>query len=95
VDVETSTGMFFQNLNLLFSKYDNDQRRDKTIMGMRQRLLNGYWMGKAPFGYKNARDENNIPIIVKDEKATIIRNIFLWKVNEGLTNTQIVERLPK
>lgn len=95
VDVETSTGMFFQNLNLLFSKYDNDQRRDKTIMGMRQRLLNGYWMGKAPFGYKNARDEKNTPIIVKDEKAKIIRNIFLWKVNEGLTNTQIVERLQK
>ncbi len=93
VDVETSTGMFFQNLNLLFSKYDNDQRRDKTIMGMRQRLLNGYWMGKAPLGYKNARDQNNVPIIIKDEKATIIKNIFLWKVNEGLTNTQIIERL--
>ncbi len=93
VDVETSTGMFFQNLNLLFSKYDNDQRRDKTIMGMRQRLLNGYWMGKAPLGYVNKRDKNNTPIIVQDENASTIRNIFLWKVNEGLTNTQIVERL--
>ncbi len=49
VDMETSTGMFFQNLNLLFSKYDNDQRRDKTIMGMHQHLLNDYWMGKSSF----------------------------------------------
>jgi site-specific DNA recombinase len=95
VDVETSTGMFFQNLNLLFSKYDNDQRRDKTVMGMRQRLINGYWMGKAPLGYKNTRNENNIAVIALDDKAKIIRNIFLWKVNEGLTNTQIVERLQK
>jgi site-specific DNA recombinase len=87
VDVETSTGMFFQNLNLLFSKYDNDQRRDKTVMGMRQRLLNGYWMGRAPIGCKNARYVNNIPIIVFDENAKIIRNIFLRKINEGLSNT--------
>jgi len=95
VDVETSTGMFFQNLNLLFSKYDNDQRRDKTVMGMRQRLINGYWMGKAPLGYKNTKNEHNIAVIALDDKAKIIRNIFLWKVNEGLKNTQIVERLQK
>ncbi|WP_298416626.1 recombinase family protein [uncultured Kordia sp.] len=93
VDVETSTGMFFQNLNLLFSKYDNDQRRDKTIMGMRQRLLNGYWMGKAPLGYKNARDANNAPIIVFDENAKYIKKIFLWKLNESLSNKQILDKL--
>jgi DNA invertase Pin-like site-specific DNA recombinase len=93
VDVEISTEMFFQNLNLLFSKYDNDQRRDKTIMGMRQRLLNGYWKGKAPLGYKNARDENNAPVIVFDESAKFIKKIFLWKLNESLSNKQILDRL--
>lgn len=93
VDTESSTGTFFQNINLLFSKYDNDQRREKTITGMRQRLLSGYWMGVAPLGYENTRNEQNIPIIVPGDKAKIIRNAFLWKANEGVSNVDIVKRL--
>ena len=94
VDTQSSTGTFFQNINLLFSKYDNDQRREKTITGMRQRLLAGYWMGTAPLGYKNARNENNIPIIILDkEKANLIKKAFLWKANEELSNAEIIERL--
>ncbi|WP_430413015.1 recombinase family protein [Kordia sp.] len=94
-DTQTSTGRFYQNLNLLFSKYDNDQRRDKTITGMRHRLLNGYWMGTAPIGYKNTRDEKNIPIIVPSEKAHLVRKAFEWKANENLSNAEIVNRLEK
>ena len=93
VNTDTSTGTFFQNINLLFSKYDNDQRREKTITGMRQRLLNGYWMGVAPIGYKNARNEQNIPIIVKDEKAKFVKKAFMWKLNEEISNAEIIERL--
>ncbi len=89
----TSTGSFFQNINLLFSKYDNDQRREKTIGGMRERLRDGFWMGTAPMGYKNARNEKNIPIILPDEKAKLIRKAFLWKANEGLANAEIVKKL--
>jgi DNA invertase Pin-like site-specific DNA recombinase len=95
VDIESSTGTFFQNINLLFSKYDNDQRREKTITGMRQRLLNGYWMGTAPLGYKNARNEQNIPIIQLSDDAKLIRKAFLWKANENISNVEIVERLKR
>ncbi len=93
VDTESSTGTFFQNINLLFSKYDNDQRREKTITGMKQRLLNGYWMGVAPLGYKNARNEQNIPILELSDKAKLIKKAFLWKASESLTNVEIIEKL--
>jgi len=72
-DKQTSTGRFYQNLNLLFSKYDNDQLRYKTITGMRHRLFNGYWMGTAPIGYKNTRDEKGIPIMIPSDKAHLVR----------------------
>jgi len=93
VDTETSSGSFFQNINLLFSKYDNDLRRDKTITGMQQRLLNGYYLGKAPLGYKNVRNEQNKPIIVLNEDAKFIKKAFLWKANENLANSEIIKRL--
>jgi len=93
VDPETTSGSFFQNINLLFSKYDNDLRRDKTITGMKQRLLNGYYLGKAPLGYENKRDEQDKPIIVLNEDAEYIKKAFLWKANEVLSNSEIIKKL--
>ncbi len=93
VDSDTPTGTFMQNFHLLYSRYDNDIRRDKTITGMRHRLLQGYYMGVAPIGYKNARNEQNIPILLPNEKAEFIRKIFSWKVNQNMTNVEIIDRL--
>ncbi len=93
VDSDTPTGSFMQSFHLMYSKYDNDMRREKTISGMRHRLLSGYWMGVAPLGYKNSRNEQNIPIIVPDEKAPLIKKAFQWKVDENLTNVEIIDRL--
>lgn len=93
MDTKTSTGTFFQNLNLLFSKYDNDQRTEKTKTGMKQRLLQGFYIGNAPIGYKNARDTQNRPILIISEKAKLIRKAFEWKANESLSNVEILKRL--
>lgn len=93
MDTKTSTGTFFQNMNLLFSKYDNDQRKEKTITGMKQRLLQGFYIGNAPIGFKNARDEQNRPILIHSEKAKLIRKAFEWKATESLSNVEILKRL--
>ena len=93
MDTKTSTGTFFQNLNLLFSKYDNDQRTEKTKTGMKQRLLQGFYIGNAPIGFKNARDEQNRPILIHAENAKFVRKAFEWKANESLSNVEIIKRL--
>ncbi|TSE10015.1 recombinase family protein [Aquimarina algiphila] len=93
VDSDTPTGTFMQSFHLLYSRYDNDIRRDKTITGMRHRLMQGYYMGLAPLGYKNARNDKNVPIIIPDENAKLVRKAFLWKVDENISNADIVERL--
>ncbi len=93
MDTKTSTGTFFQNLNLLFSKYDNDQRTEKTKTGMKQRLLQGFYIGNAPIGYKNARDAQNRPILIHGENAKFVHKAFEWKANENLSNVEIIRRL--
>ncbi|WP_281989548.1 recombinase family protein [Aquimarina aggregata] len=95
VDSDTPTGTFLQGFHLLYSRYDNDVKSTNTIRGMRHRLLNGYFMGIAPIGYKNTRNEKNKPIIVHSDKASLIKKAFLWKANENLSNVEIVERLAK
>ena len=95
VDSDTPTGTFMQGFHLLYSRYDNDVKSTNTIRGMRHRLRNGYFMGVAPLGYRNTRDERNKPIIVHSDKAHLIKKAFLWKANENLSNVEIVERLEK
>ncbi|TSE05416.1 recombinase family protein [Aquimarina algiphila] len=93
IDPNTPTGYFMQSFQLLYGRYDNDIRRQKTVQGMRKRLLDGYYMGVAPLGYKNTRNEQNIPIIVPNEDAKFIRKAFMWKAQENIPNADIVERL--
>ena len=50
-DTSTATGKMQQNMQFIFSEYDNDLRREKCKAGMKEMLLNGYWCTKAPLGY--------------------------------------------
>lgn len=64
VDVESASGSFQQNLYYLFSQFDNELRRDKSVTGMREKLRNGYWIGPVPVGYTNLNPgKGKIPIL--------------------------------
>ena len=51
--------------------------RDRTIFGQRKARNGGRYLGKAPYGYTNARDNEKMPVILLDsEKAEIVSRIF-------------------
>lgn len=51
--------------------------RDRTKFGMMQAAKNGRYVSTAPFGYINARDDHNNPVLViHEEKAEVIRDIY-------------------
>ncbi|MBI2270284.1 MAG: recombinase family protein [Bacteroidetes bacterium] len=82
--------MFF-----MFSQLDNDMRREKTVAGMREMLRQGFWATKAPVGYSHVPGADRENRIVIDEKGKLLRKAFLWKADEGLSNTEIVLCLNK
>ncbi len=92
-DLNSDMGVFYQNLLLLFGKLDNDMRRTKTITGMRERLLSGYFCGKAPVGYVNVPGVPRSEAIIMNEKAKWIKKAFEWKLNEQISNVEIASRL--
>jgi site-specific DNA recombinase len=62
---------------LSLPEVDNDIRSQKIRDGIRGARKLGRWTSVAPIGYKNARDEQNKPIIVPHpEKAPIIQWTF-------------------
>ncbi|MGQ0739948.1 MAG: recombinase family protein [Bacteroidota bacterium] len=62
---------------LVTAEFELHVIRDRTKFGIHQALNSGRFMGKAPVGYSNARDDQNKPIIViNDTTAPIIRQVF-------------------
>jgi site-specific DNA recombinase len=92
IDTNNPAGVLQQNILFLFSQYDNDLCREKTIAGMKEKLLQGIWPCGAPLGYDNVTINGEKSIVI-NEKGRLIRKAFLWKANEGLSMVEIIKRL--
>jgi site-specific DNA recombinase len=96
IDVSTISGVLQQNIQFIFSKYDNDLRREKSVTGMKEKLLRGEWIGQVPLGYKyiSAYKSKNQEIGFS-EISKFIKKAFELKAKEGITNREVVEKLAK
>lgn len=61
---------------LALPEIDNDRRSLKIKSGIRGAWKAGRWTHHAPRGYKNSRDEQNIPLLVPNEEAKHVKYIF-------------------
>ena len=65
---------------------------DRSAFGSWQAKRSGRWLGSAPIGYVNARDERDRPVIkIDEEKAHIVRQIFL-DLDAGMTHVETDRR---
>ncbi len=91
IDTNSHAGALQQNIQFIFSKYDNDLRRQKTIDGMREKLLRGEWIGHAPTGYSFIKGVKKQTIVI-NEKGELIKQAFVWRADR-MTYAQIVDKL--
>lgn len=96
VDAQTSTGTLQEGIHMVFSRYENDIRRETCMNGMITKLRNGYVSGSIPYGYTNMnpgkRKQPNLQI---NQMGELIREAFLLKANHDLSYNEITERLKK
>jgi DNA invertase Pin-like site-specific DNA recombinase len=90
-DTRDESGIFNQNLQFLFSHYDNRLRRKRVIDGMKGKFEKGDWVVMPPQGYDIVKI-NSVRKIVINEDGKKIRKAFLWKA-EGMRNDEIIQRL--
>lgn len=91
IDTNSHAGALQQNIQFIFGKYDNDLRRQKTIDGMREKLLRGEWIGNAPTGYSFVKGAVTQTIII-NEKGEAMKQAFTWRA-QGMTYEQIIVKL--
>ena len=95
VDTMSPSGKFQQSLFYMFSQFDNELRRDKTITAMSDLLRQGYWLWTPPIGYVNKNKhqkavEWNIEIT---DDGKLLKKAFKWKAGGVYSNSEIVTKL--
>jgi site-specific DNA recombinase len=93
-DSTTASGSLQQNIQFIFSEYDNQLRREKCMTGVKDALLRGEWCHAAPIGYEQKK-VNGKKIWVVNEQGKLLRKAFMWKVNEKVSNEEAKERLTR
>ncbi len=91
-DPDSATGEFMENIIFLFNQFENTLRRDKAVMGMTECIKRGEWYGKPPLGYDHEKiGKTHVHKI--NEIGRKLRNVWIWKANEGASDMEIVKRL--
>lgn len=76
IDFDIPEQKMMLSFYLTIPEVENDRRAINTTNGMRKNMKEGRWVSTAPLGYKNARDGQNKPMLVKSELAEVVRKAF-------------------
>ena len=95
VDTTSAAGKFQQNLFFMFSQFDNELRRDKTVTAMTDLLRKGYWLWNPPIGYVNKKKYHKAVDweIALSKEGKLLKKAFLWKLKGIYTNVEIIDKL--
>lgn len=74
-DAATPPGSLQQNIQFIFSEYDNQLRREKIMVGTREALRRGDFPHKSPRGYTNVV-RNGKRVIEFSADVPLIRQAF-------------------
>lgn len=81
--------------NLANPEVENDRRAMNVFTCMRKAKRDGRYMGIAPFGYKNSRDENNKPDVKQDENVPFVKMAFELMATGNFTQDEVRRKLSK
>lgn len=93
VDTSSSSGIVMQDMQLVFAKWDNAQRKEITQMGMKSKYEKGEWLTQVPPGY-SVITQDKVRSIVINAEGKKIKKAWEWKLN-GMSNEDISAKLVK
>lgn len=90
MDTSTPLGRLMLGILSAFAQLERENIRERTSMGMKERIKNGYWMGggRVPFGYDYDQSEG---ILVPNKDSDTVRRIFSLYL-EGYS-TAVISRI--
>src|SRR5215218_3722135 len=78
------------------AEYERAVIGERFRRGKLQKAREGHWLGgRAPYGYRYITKRDGVPgyLVVDEDEAGLVRQLFTWLVEERMTIRQIVKRL--
>lgn len=95
LDFSQSSNKVLLALHLAQGEIERDNISERTLKGTRQAKKDGYYCGRAPYGYDNHRDEFKKPILKANHKSVFVKMAF-EEVAKGIEPVEeIRKRLSK
>jgi DNA invertase Pin-like site-specific DNA recombinase len=92
IDTTNPAGIMQQKMLFIFGEFDNQLRRQKSMAGVKEHLLQGEWVTASPVGYDSIKVNRERKIVV-NQTGLIIKKMFYWKAKERMPNVEIQKRL--
>ncbi len=73
---ESSSGQFIETMISAVAQFDNDQRSERTVAGMKAATEAGRWMFQAPIGYRMVTTSGHSCLEHDPGRAPLIRKSF-------------------
>ena len=93
LDLNNEDDDFMSDIQGVFSKRELRIIAKRTARGKYQKAKQGKLPlggNNVPYGYRLDKDDS---IIIDEEEAKVVKNIFKWLANEGLSSYKIADRL--
>lgn len=92
---DDSTGRLQFRLMSDFAIYTSDNISQETKKGMSEKVSQGGYPGRAPYGYKNVTENGKQTIVVDPKQSHAVKRIFELYAIERLSMNAITERIYK
>ena len=88
IDTSNPGGVFQQDIQFLFSEYDNQLRRQRAMAGMKEKFQRGIWCLKPPMGYSIIYANKDASDVRSKGDRTIVINETGKKLRKALNGKQ-------
>ena len=90
----SAAGTLSANILSVLAQFDNDQRAERTVAGMKQAVEEGRWIWRAPFGYRLNKIDGKSILIQDEDEAAIVRQIFKL-YGKGVKGRELISKINK
>ncbi len=90
---DTPTGKYIGNIMAASAQFDNDLKSQRITACMTEKMKQGVWCWKAPFGYLNSQDKSKKKIIIVDKKRRHLIKLIFEKYSTGLYSLEEVRKI--
>lgn len=91
IDTSTPAGRMMMTITASFAEFEWGRTRERTLAGQIESKKKGRWSGMTSFGLD--LDNNTKKLVENKEESEWVKKMFLWVVNEGLSQYKVQERL--